>query len=76
LLAPIEIGQVCQLTKTFTTGTPLSVTQDLAIEGIDHEINVSSGHRITLYTSQTTVLNAFILNDITYGTLDTNNALS
>jgi len=76
LLAPIDIGEVVQLTKTFTTGTPLSITQDLAVEGVDHDINVSTGHRVTIYTSQTTVLNDFILNDITYGTLNTNNALT
>jgi hypothetical protein len=75
-LAPIEIGDTIQITKTYTTGTPLVVTQDLAVEGIDHEINVTTGHRVTLYTSQTVVLNDFILNDITYGTLSTNNALS
>jgi len=76
LLAPIDIGEVVQLTKTFTTGTPLSITQDLAVEGVDHDINVSTGHRVTIYTSQTTVLNDLILDNITYGTLDTNNAIS
>jgi len=76
LLAPIDIGEVVQLTKTFTTGTPLSITQDLAVEGVDHDINVSTGHRVTIYTSQTTVVNALILDDITYGTLNTNNGLS
>ena len=76
LLAPIDIGEVVQLTKTFTTGTPLAITQDLAVEGVDHDINVSTGHRVTIYTSQTTVLNDFVLNDITYGTLTTNNALT
>ena len=76
LLAPIDIGEVVQITKTFTTGTPLAITQDLAVEGVDHDINVSTGHRVTIYTSQTTVLNDLILDDITYGTLDTNNAIS
>lgn len=75
-LAPIEIGDTIQITKNYTTGTPLTITQDLAVEGIDHEINVATGHRVTLYTSQTVVLNDLILNDITYGTLSTNNALS
>ena len=65
-----------QITKTYTTGTPLSKTQDLAVEGIDHEINVITGHRVTVYTSDTIVLNDLILDDILYGTLDTNNAIS
>jgi len=76
LLAPIDIGEVVQLTKTFTTGTPLSITQDLAVEGVDHDINVSIGHRVTIYTSQTTVLNDLILDDITYGVMDSTNAIS
>ena len=76
LLAPIDIGESVQITKTFTTGTPLAITQDLAVEGVDHDINVSTGHRVTIYTSQTTVLNDLILDNITYGTLDTNNAIS
>ena len=74
-LAIIDIGGTVSLTKSFTSGTPLSVTQALAVEGVDHDINVASGHRVTVYTSNTIVLNAFILDSITYGTLSTNNAL-
>jgi len=48
----------------------------LAVEGIDHDINVITGHRVTVYTSDTIVLNDLILDDILYGTLDTNNAIS
>jgi len=75
-LAIMDIGGSCSLTKTFPNGTPLAVTQALAIEGVDHSINVASGHRVTLYSSQTVVLNAFQLNDITYGVLDDLNALT
>lgn len=75
-LATIEIGGSITLTKTFPNGTPISVTQALAVEGIDHNINVATGHRVTLYSSQTVVLNAFVLDDITYGTLDELNALT
>jgi hypothetical protein len=75
-LAIMDIGGSVSLTKTFPNGTPLAVTQALAIEGVDHSINVASGHRVTLYTSQTVVLNAFVLDDITYGVLDSLNALT
>jgi len=75
-LAIMDIGGSVSLTKTFPNGTPLAVTQALAIEGVDHSINVASGHRVTLYTSQTVVLNAFVLNDITYGVMDSLNALT
>ena len=75
-LAPIDIGETVQITKTYTTGTPLSKTQDLAVEGVDHDINVFTGHRVTVYTSDTIVLNDLILNDILFGTINTNNGLS
>ena len=75
-LAIIDIGGAVSLTKTFTTGTPTAVTQTLAIEGIDHHINVATGHRMTLFTSQTTLVNSFVLDDITYGTLNDYNALT
>jgi hypothetical protein len=75
-LAPIDIGQTVQITKTYTTGTPTSKTQDLAVEGVDHDINVFTGHRVTVYTSDTIVLNDLILNDVLFGTINTNNGLS
>ena len=74
-LAPIEIGQTVSVTKTFTSGTPLSVNQDLSVEGIDHVIDMNTGHRMTLWTSATVILDQFILDDITFGVLSTTNAL-
>jgi hypothetical protein len=74
-LAPIEIGQTVEITKTFTSGTPLSVQQSLSVEGIDHNIDMASGHRMTLWTSATIVLNQFILDDETFGLMSTTNAL-
>ena len=75
-LAPIDIGQTVQISKNYTTGTPTSKTQDLAVEGVDHDINVFTGHRVTVYTSDTIVLNDLILNDVLFGTINTNNGLS
>ena len=74
-LAPIEIGQTVSVTKTFTSGTPLSVNQDLSVEGIDHVIDMSTGHRMTLWTSPTVILDQFILDDISFGVMSTTNAL-
>jgi hypothetical protein len=74
-MTPIEIGDTITVTKTFTTGVPLTVTQFLSVEGIDHSINVFQGHSMTLYTSQTQVYDTFILDDITFGILDSTNAL-
>ena len=75
-LAPIEIGQTVEITKTFASGTPLSVQQSLSVEGIDHNIDMASGHRMTLWTSSTIVLNQFRLDDETFGVLSTTNALA
>ena len=74
-LAPIEIGDTVSVAKTFPSGTPLSVNQDLSVEGIDHVIDMNTGHRMTLWTSPTTILDQFILDDITFGVLSTTNAL-
>lgn len=74
-LAPIEIGDTVTATKTFASGTPLAITQDLSVEGIDHLIDFNTGHRMTIWTASTTVLTDLILDDITYGIIDSLNAL-
>ena len=61
---------------TFTSGVTItSLAQELAIEGIQHEIDLSTGHRITLFTSPTTLVFELILDDAVYGTIDTENVL-
>jgi hypothetical protein len=45
------------------------------VEGIEHTISVASGHSVMFSTSPTTIVFELILNDATYGTLDTLNAL-
>jgi len=75
-ITTVEIGDTVTATKTFTSGTPLAITQDLSVEGIEHRINVSTGHRVTIYTAATTVLSDLILDDITFGVLSTTNALA
>ena len=75
-LTKSEIGDTVTATKTFTSGSPLAITQDLSVEGIEHRINVSTGHRVTIYTAATTVLSDLILDDITFGVLSTTNALN
>jgi hypothetical protein len=74
-LAPIEIGDTVSATKSFTSGSPLAVQQNLAVEGIDHVIDVNTGHRITLWTSPTVIVYAFVLDDPTFGLLDGLNVL-
>jgi hypothetical protein len=74
-LAPIEIGDTVSATKSFASGSPLAVQQNLAVEGIDHVIDVNTGHRITLWTSPTVIVYAFVLDDPTFGLLDGTNVL-
>ena len=75
-MAVIEIGNTITIEKSFATGnTTTSLAQELAIEGIQHQITLSDGHRITLFTSPTTVVYELILDDLVYGTIDAENVL-
>lgn len=75
-VAVLEIGNTVTIEKSFTSGNSItSLAQELAIEGIQHEIDLSTGHRITLFTSPTTLVYELILDDLVYGTLDTENVL-
>lgn len=76
-VAILDIGDTISINKSFPSGSgTTSLTQYLAVEGVEHTITYQAGHRITIYTSPTTVLNALILNDALYGTLDSTNALA
>ena len=75
-VAVLEIGNTITIEKSFTSGiTITSLAQELAIEGIQHEIDLSTGHRITLFTSPTTLVYELILDDLVYGTINTENVL-
>jgi hypothetical protein len=75
-VAVLEIGNTVTIQKSFSSGlTITSLAQELAIEGIQHEIDLSTGHRITLFTSPTTLVFELILDDLVYGTIDTENVL-
>jgi hypothetical protein len=76
IVAVLEIGNTITIEKSFTSGVTItSLAQELAIEGIQHEIDLSTGHRITLFTSPTTLVFELILDDAVYGTIDTENVL-
>ena len=76
IVAVIDIGNTITVEKSFATGlTTTQLAQELAVEGIQHQIDLSSGHRITLFTSPTTLVFEFILDDAVYGTLDEENVL-
>jgi hypothetical protein len=76
VVAVLEIGNTVTIEKSFSSGNSItSLAQELAIEGIQHQIDLSTGHRITLFTSPTTLVFELILDDLVYGTIDTENVL-
>ena len=55
-----EIGDVISVAKTFATGSPASITQNVFIERIAHQITPGL-HQVTLGLGQAQLLTAFIL---------------
>ena len=75
-LATIDIGDTITVEKTFTSGAGTTeLAQELAIEGIEHSLSISNGHRIALFTSPTTIVYELILDDAIYGILNSDNVL-
>jgi hypothetical protein len=73
-VATIDIGDTVAITKTIP-GLGSSVSEELSIEGIEADIDYLGGHRVTLYTSPTTIVYQLVLDDSTYGVLDALNVL-
>ena len=75
-VAIIDIGDTIAIEKTFPSGTGTTqLAQELSVEGIEHYLDISSGHRVLISTAPTTIVYELILNDATYGTLDALNVL-
>ena len=75
-LATLEIGDTITVEKTFPSGAGTSqLAQELSVEGIEHYLDFATGHRVLYSTAPTTVVYELILDDATYGTLDSTNAL-
>ena len=77
LLATVDIGTTITIEKTFTTSgnSTTELAQELAIEGIEHRIDVNRGHSVTYWTSPTIVVYQFIVSDAIYGILNADNVL-
>lgn len=71
----LDMGDQVELTRHFPNGTPATVTDVYAIERIAHTITANS-HQVRLGLYKPTLVYEFILDDATYGTLSTNNALA
>lgn len=72
--AAVDIGDTISIEKTIP-GLGSEIGTELAVEGIYGEITFDRGHRITYYTSPTTIVYELILDDATYGTLNSTNVL-
>ena len=75
-LATLEIGDTITVEKTFPSGAGTSqLAQELSVEGIEHYLDFSTGHRVLYSTAPTTIVYELILDNATYGTIDTSNVL-
>jgi hypothetical protein len=75
-LATVEIGDTISIKKTFPSGAGTTqLAQDLSVEGIEHYLDYSTGHRVLYSTAPTVIVYELILDNLTYGTLDQFNVL-
>jgi hypothetical protein len=72
-VATIDIGNTIEITVNVENyGT---ITSELSVEGINGEIDLNTGHTLTFYTADTTVVYLLILDDLVHGVLDSTNVL-
>ena len=75
-LATVDIGDTITVEKTFPSGAGTTqLAQELSVEGIEHYLDFSTGHRVLYSTAPTTIVYELILDNATYGTLDAENVL-
>jgi hypothetical protein len=75
-LATLEIGDTITVEKTFPSGAGTTqLAQELSVEGIEHYLDFSTGHRVMYSTAPTVIVYELILDNATYGTLDAENVL-
>lgn len=70
----LELGDVITVTRHFTTGSPASVSDDYGVERITHQITPDR-HIVTIGMYVADLVYSFVLDDVTFGVLDTDNAL-
>ena len=69
-LAALDIGDTITIEKTFASGAGTTeLAQELAIEGIEHILEIRTGHKIMIFTSPTNIVFQLILDDPIYGTI-------
>lgn len=72
-VAVVDIGDTITIEKTFPSGNgTMQLAQELSVEGVEHAIDLVTGHRVTFFTAPTTIVYELILDDATYGIIGTN----
>jgi len=75
-IAIIDIGDTITIEKSFASGSGTTqLAQELSVEGIEHTITVNNGHSVMYFTAPTTIVYELILDDPTYGIIDSTNVL-
>ena len=70
-LTLLDIGQTITIEKTFTSGSGTTeLAQELAIEGIEINLDLRSGTNVLLFTSPTNIVFELILDDAIYGLIN------
>jgi hypothetical protein len=76
VVATIDVGDTITIEKSFLNGgVETELAQELAVEGVEHYIDYLGGHVARFYTSPTTIVYELILDDATYGVIDSTNVL-
>lgn len=75
IVVAVELGDTVMVKRTFATGTPASVSQEVAVQRIQHTISPIA-HVIRFAMSPARIVYQLILDSATRGTLDTDNALA
>jgi len=70
-LAALDIGNTITIEKTFASGASTTeLAQELAIEGIEHTLEIRTGHKIMIFTSPTNVVFELVLDDPILGIIN------
>lgn len=75
LVVGLELGTIVTVKRTFATGSPLAVQQDVSIQGVEHSISPIA-HSVRLALAPASIIYQFILDSATRGTLSEDNALA
>jgi hypothetical protein len=75
IVATIDVSDTISIERTFVTGsTTTTLAQELSVEGVEHAITLD-GHRVSLFTSPTTIVYKLILDNAEFGIIDALNVL-